>query len=483
MRRLHLAVDKNMNLYKFMNAINYKVKTLGPILSKGKLKTSDKEMSESFNNFLCDLMTPSSPHDLNWDTNHEPTHTQLNLAAIPGSETMRPLENESVNGHIQRLHQALMTYGYVPKVGDIIDGYPLGTQPRGQKGLPIVITYKDQHTKEKVKAASIRAGFWNDRKKRNDPDCPKGFFTEAYGNLENMEMLNEEIRDAISSSNRDSAAGPDGVKMSVFKEAEDYVINPLRILFNTANSLGLIPTNFKTAKVIMIHKKNSKQEMGNYRPISMSNHISKLWERAFNQRLMNHLKRHNRLSKQQHGFRPKMGCHTNLLEAWEKGIDMTDEHGPKIEVWSFDLQKAFDLLDHGKSLKLCHIAGINGNVGRCLQSWLTNRRQFVQCGKERSRDRIVNRSCIQGSVLGPTLWIIYIQSLLDRLENRCNYYAYADYVTLIAKIGSKQDIKDFNKILKTLLTWGGEFSMKWGAHKTQRMAMRYHRCGGGDPQT
>ena len=55
-----------------------------------------------------------------------------------------------------------------------------------------------------------------------------------------MEMLNEEIRDAISSSNRDSAAGPDGVKMSVFKEAEDYVITPLRILFNTINSSGLI---------------------------------------------------------------------------------------------------------------------------------------------------------------------------------------------------------------------------------------------------
>ena len=182
-------------------------------------------------------------------------------------------------------------------MGDIINGYPLGTQSRGQKGLPIAITYKDQQTKEKVKAASIKAGFWNDRKKKNDPNCPKGFFTAAYGNLKDMEMLNEEIRDAISSSNRDSAAGPDGVKMSVFKEAEDYVITPLRILFNTINSLGLIPTNFKTAKVIMIHKKNSKQEMGNYRPISMSNHISKVWERAFNQRLMKHLKRHNRLSK------------------------------------------------------------------------------------------------------------------------------------------------------------------------------------------
>ena len=203
-------------------------------------------------------------------------HTQLYLAAIPGSKITRPLENETVNGHIKRLHQALINHGYVPKVGDITNGYPLGTQSRGQEGIPIVITYKDQITMERVRAASIKAGFWNDRKRRNNPNCPKGFFTAAYGNLRDMDMLNEEIRDAISSSNRDSAAGPDGVKMAVFKEAEDYVITPLKILFNAINNSGLIPTNFKTAKVIMIHKKNSKQEMGNYRPISMSNHISKI---------------------------------------------------------------------------------------------------------------------------------------------------------------------------------------------------------------
>ena len=183
---------------------------------------------------------------------------------------------------------------------------------------------------------------------------------------------------------------------------------------------------------------------------------------------LNRVKRHNHLSKQQHGFRPKMGCHTNLLESWEKGIDLADEHGPHIEIWSFDLQKAFDLLDHGKSLELCHTAGINGKAGRCLENWLTKRIQFVQCGKERSSDRIVNRSCIQGLVLGPTMWIIYIQLLLDRLENRCNYYAYADDVTLIAKIASKEEITEFDEVLQTLITWGQEFGMKWGAHKTHQ---------------
>ena len=482
MRRLHLAENKHMNLYRFMNSINYKVKTLGPIKAEdGSLKTTDREMSESFNNFLCNLMTPSSTHNINWDTDHEPKNRQLYLAAIPGSETMKPLEDETILNHINKLHRALVNYGYVPKIGDITDGYPLGTQSREQKGNPIVITYKDQTTMERVRAASIEAGFWNNRRRRNDPNCPKGFFTAAYDSLRDMQMMSVEIRDAISSSKRDSAAGPDGVRMSVFKEAEDYIVVPLKILFNEINSTGLIPDNFKEAKVIMIHKKSSKQEMGNYRPISMSNHISKLWERAFNERIMNHLKRHNRLSKHQHGFRPKMGCHTNLMHTWEKGIDLTDKYGPQIEIWSFDLQKAFDLLDHGKCLKLCHKAGINGNVGRCLQNWLTKRTQFVQCGKARSRKRIVNRSCIQGSVLGPTLWLIYIQSLLDRLENRCNYYAYADDVTLVAKIGSEKEIRDFNKILKTLLDWGKDYSMKWGAHKTQRMAMRYHKCGAGPP--
>ena len=432
-------------------------------------------MEEAFNDYLCNLMTLSSSYGVDWDKNHEPKSFQVYLAAIPGSTTRKPLEDEAVNDHIQRLHKALINYGYTPMVGNIIDGYPLGTQSRGQRGLPIVITYKNQKVMETVKAASIKAGFWNDRRKRNEPNCPKGFFTEAYDNLREMHMTADKIREAIASSKRDSAAGPDGLKMAVFKEANDYLIKPLQIMFNTINHTGLIPANFKTAKVVMLHKKNSKQEMGNYRPILMSNHISKLWERVFNLRLMLHLKRHNRLSKQQHGFRPKMGCHTNLLESWEKGIDLADEHGLGIEIWSFDLQKAFDLLDHGKALELCHIAGINGKVGRCLENWLTHRNQFVQCGKERSKDRTVNRSCIQGSVLGPTMWIIYIQLLLDRLENKCNHYAYADDVTLIAKIASKTEIVEFDKVLQALIIWGQEFGMKWGAHKTQRMALRYPR--------
>jgi hypothetical protein len=157
---------------------------------------------------------------------------------------------------------------------------------------------------------------------------------------------------------------------------------------------------------------------------------------------------------------------------WEKCIDKVDKHGPTIEMWSFDLQKAFDMLDHGKALKLCHEAGINGFVGKSLENWLISRKQYVQCGLSKSEDRIVNKSCVQGSVLGPTIWLIYVQSLLDLLEDRCDLHAYADDVLITKKISNKRERKDFKEILQILLDWGREFGMTWGANKTQRMALR-----------
>ena len=270
--------------------------------------------------------------------------------------------------------------------------------------------------------------------------------------------------------------------MAVLSEACSHILRPLQTLYNAINTSGNIPANFKIARVIMIHKKNSKQEMGNYRPISMENHIAKVWERVLNTRLMIHLNRHNRLTRRQHGFRPKRGCHTNLMEAQEKIIRQSDIHGPGIETWSFDLQKAFDLLDHGKALNLCHKAGINGHVGRSLENWLTKRQQYVQCNKETSDLRTVNRSCIQGSVLGPSLWLIYVQSLLDRLEDEnVDHYAYADDVAIVAKISTEEEITNFNRTLEILLKWGTDYEMIWGAHKTQRLAIRYQNCGAGKP--
>ena len=118
------------------------------------------------------------------------------------------------------LHKSLKPYGYELAVGDIIDGYPLGEQPRGQTAVPVVITYKDEKTTESVRAAAKKAGLWDERKlNKKDGQQPKGFFTAAYDSLGTVYLSKHEIRDAIRQTKRYSGAGPDGLKMTVYSEA------------------------------------------------------------------------------------------------------------------------------------------------------------------------------------------------------------------------------------------------------------------------
>ena len=515
-RRLHLSKERGDNFFRFMNEIMRKTKSIGAIIAKdGTLKSKDAEMAEAFNDFLCDLMEPSSTVINDWDATYEPKERQLHVKGIVGSKTRNPMDTTETREQIYNIHREQTTHGYELGVEDIVDGYPLGTQAGGRREPPVVLTYKDESTRDKVKLAAMRAGVWNRRIQKPNkeeeqgpaiwikrlakrlgvaikslltnieeekPDTPKSYLSAAFDAMRKVEMNTKEIKEAIRRTKRTSATGPDGLRMSAYTEACSQILRSLQTLYNTINTTGNIPSNFKVARVIMLHKKNSKQDMGNYRPISMENHISKIWERVINARLMIHLNRNNRLTRHQHGFRPRRGCHTNLFEAQEKIIRQADIHGANIETWSFDLQKAFDLLDHGKALRLCHKAGIGGQVGRSLENWLTVRHQYVQCNNETSKPRIVNKSCIQGSVLGPTMWLIYVQSLLDRLEDKgCDHYAYADDVAIVAKISNQEEIDRFKDTLEILLKWGKDYKMKWGAHKTQRLAISYQSCGAGKP--
>jgi hypothetical protein len=96
--------------------------------------------------------------------------------------------------------------------------------------------------------------------------------------------------------------------MLLFAVAADIIAEPLARLYNLINQSGIVPDSFKTAKVKMLHKKKSKDNMGNYRPLSMTNHQGKIWERLINHAIIKHLEDNNLLSDRQHGFRPKRGA-------------------------------------------------------------------------------------------------------------------------------------------------------------------------------
>ena len=154
------------NFFRFMSEITRKTKTIGSIFNnEGKLRSSDADMAKAFNDFLCDLMKPSTHNTNDWNKSYEPKEKQLHIASIKGSETRHPLDTYETREQIYNTHKELAPFGYDLSVEDIIEAYPLGMQARGRRNIPVVITYKDATTKEKVKAAAMKAGLWNRRTK------------------------------------------------------------------------------------------------------------------------------------------------------------------------------------------------------------------------------------------------------------------------------------------------------------------------------
>ena len=281
----------------------------------------------------------------------------------------------------------------------------------------------------------------------------------------------------IKKSRKNAAEGPDMIPMEVFSVAKDILIDPLVELFNLINQSGEVPQHFKEARVRMLFKKGEKSEMLNYRPLAMANHIAKLWERVINCELIDHLEKNGLLSKFQYGFRPGRGTAENLLELWEHIIDRVEEEKAHIELWSLDLTKAFDKLNHVKVLELVHKSGIYGSMGKSIQNWLTERSQFVEVGSCKSPRTRVNKSCIQGSVLGPSLWLMYINTLLVELdEASVKFFAYADDVAIVQKLDTEKDREDFEKILGILQKWADKYDMAWSPLKTQRLIFKYPKC-------
>ena len=305
------------------------------------------------------------------------------------------------------------------------------------------------------------------------PDSPPEMINTMY-------ITEDMVRHHIGQARRGAAAGPDDIPMEVFFVAKEILIEPLTALYNIVTQSGEVPKCFRTARVKMLYKKGEKSVMSNYRPLSMSNHIGKIWERIINERLMTHFESNKIFSEGQHGFRPGRGTTTNLTLLWEKIMEQIEDHGANIELWNYDLTKAFDMLDHAKVLELLHKSGVFGQLGQVIQNWLTKRTQTVEIGTSRADEVIVGRSCVQGSVLGPTLWLLYIQSLTTILDGMgVEYFAYADDISIVQRISNEEEKEKFEGILDVLQDWAKEFKMKWSPLKTQRMVFKYHKC----PQT
>ena len=238
-----------------------------------------------------------------------------------------------------------------------------------------------------------------------------------------------EIENVISSLDSNKSVGPNSIPNKILKLLKNDISSQLSEIFNISFSSGVFPSILKIAKVIPIHKKDSKLDFSNYRPISLLSNIEKILERLMYNRMYKFFSDNDLIYPLQFGFRHKYSTVHALISLTENIRKNLDEDNIGCGIF-VDLQKAFDTVEHDILLSKLEHYGIRGLANEWFISYLSNRKQYVSINGYDSNLADVKFGVPQGSVLGPLLFLIYINDLNKALK-LCKVHHFADDTNLI----------------------------------------------------
>ena len=204
--------------------------------------------------------------------------------------------------------------------------------------------------------------------------------------------------------------------------------------------------------------------------MSLTSQIGKIFEKIIKTEIVVYLERNGLISDSQHGFRSKRSCLTNLLEFMNIITNYID-NGDAVDVIYLDFQIAFDKVSHARLIEKIKALGIDGKVLQWIKAWLTGRMQRVVLDGEQSSWQDVLSGVPQGSVLGPILFIIFINDLEAGIKSRI--LKFADDAKLIGKVASVEDLQTIKKDLENLWKWSEDWQMKFNVEKCKIMHIGY----------
>lgn len=289
----------------------------------------------------------------------------------------------------------------------------------------------------------------------NRPDIPT---------LDRLIVTENMIRDKINNLKPKSSCGPDNINNRFIKDFSKELIPALSIIFNRSLETSTLPDDWRTANVTPIFKKGSKGKVSNYRPISLTSAICKILESLIKDLIVDHLTSHKLLNTSQHGFMNGKSCSTNLLEFMETIILNLDSGVPSDIVY-LDFAKAFDKVPIKKLLLKIRSLNVSGKVLAWISAWLLDRKQRVVIGGKYSDWTEVVSGVPQGSVLGPLLFLIFINDIDEAVKLIDLIKKFADDTKAAQGMRTDADRIKLQKALDQLCAWADKWDMEFNIDK------------------
>ena len=285
--------------------------------------------------------------------------------------------------------------------------------------------------------------------------------------LDDIEFCENNIKQHLSQINVNKAMGPDKIHGMMLKNCCNSLAKPFSILFRKSYYNSELPADWKAASVVPVHKKGSKADIENYRPISLTSIVVKILERIIRDRLM--VRCSGSIDQRQHGFLFGKSCGTQLIGFCDS-LALSLNKNSRSDVIYFDFAKAFDSVNHDIIInKLKYQFNIDGYLLGFIINYLKNRIQSVVLGSLTSSTKPVISGVPQGSILGPTLFVLFINDITENLDPKTNILMYADDTKIWREINCEEDHHVLQRDIDSLMDWALTNCMKFHPSKCKAL--------------
>ena len=349
------------------------------------------------------------------------------------------------------------------------------TKLKTKTGIPDLETKtpngsKKVTTNDQEKADTLQDYFSSVFTTETIDDLPPFNYRKFNNELKDITFTEDMVKKKLQILKVNKSPGPDQIHPRVLHEIKDAICKPLTYIFNTSLKNRTLPKDWKKANISAIYKKGKKSLPNNYRPVSLTAIVCKIMESIIRDAVIKHMKTNNLFSDKQFGFLSGRSCMLQLLKVLDIWTQILDQGGT-IENIYCDFMKAFDKVPHRRLVYKIERYGINGNILGWMENFLSNRTQEMIINSSKSKPANVTSGIPQGSVLGPILFVLYINDLPDEVDKETFIFLFADDTKAFRHIKSGQDQIQLQIDINKMVDWSNLWLLKFHPEKCIMMSI------------